>query len=176
MKFEGRWFFCDLCDTVAIKCDVCGNTSCNGGGCPECDADFEEVTKMINEGTVPPKEGLEVHSKKEDINKFFREKPIIVCLCGSTRFKDEYIKAQREETLKGKIVLSVGLWGHIEGLDMNGPTKKMLDELHLRKIDLADEVLFLNVGDYMGESTRRELAYAREKGKTVLFLEDSAEE
>jgi hypothetical protein len=99
------------------------------------------------------------------------EKPIIVCLCGSTRFKDAYVKAQRDETLKGKIVLSVGLFGWEEGLDMSGPTKKMLDELHLRKIDLADEVLFLNVGGYIGESTKRELEYAKTQGKKINFLE-----
>jgi hypothetical protein len=111
-------------------------------------------------------------------------KPTIVCLCGSTRFKDAYIKAARDETLQGKIVaardetlqgkivLTVGLFGHEEGMDMSGPTKQMLDELHLRKIDLADEVLFLNVGGYLGESTTRELAYAMDQGKKVRYLED----
>ena len=98
--------------------------------------------------------------------------PIIVCLCGSTRFKDAYIKAMRDETLAGKIVLTVGLFGHEEGLDMSGEIKKMLDELHLRKIDLASEVLFLNVGGYIGESTRRELNYAKIAGKKIRFLED----
>ncbi len=97
--------------------------------------------------------------------------PTVVCLCGSARFADAYRTAQREETLAGKIVLSVGLLGHQEGLDMNGPVKAMLDELHLRKIDLAQEVLFLNVGGYLGESSRRELAYARKRQKAIRFLE-----
>jgi len=99
------------------------------------------------------------------------EKPKIVCLCGSTRFKDAYEKAMRDETLAGKIVLSVGLFGHIEGLDMASDTKKMLDELHLRKIDLADEVLVINVGGYVGESTKREIGYAKEHGKPIRWLE-----
>lgn len=77
----------------------------------------------------------------------------------------------RDETLAGKIVLSVGLLGHQEGLDMDGPIKAMLDELHLRKIDLADEVLVLNVGGYVGDSTRREVAYATAHGKPVRYLE-----
>ena len=98
-------------------------------------------------------------------------KPTIVCLCGSTRFGDAFRDALRSETLAGKIVLSVGLLGHAEGIDMNGPVKKMLDELHLRKIDLADEVLILNVGQYIGQSTARELAYAKAAGKVVRFLE-----
>lgn len=99
-------------------------------------------------------------------------RPIVVCLCGSTRFKEAFEKASREESLKGKIVLSVGLFGHLEGLDMNGDTKQMLDHLHLNKIDLADEVLFLNVGGYIGESTSRELEYAKKEKKIIRFLEE----
>jgi len=98
-------------------------------------------------------------------------RPIVVCLCGSTRFKDAFIDAQRRETLAGRIVLSVGLFGHEEAMDMDGPVKAMLDELHMRKIDMSDEVLILNFGGYIGESTRRELEYARSRGKRVRFLE-----
>lgn len=103
------------------------------------------------------------------------EKPTVVCLCGSTRFLDAFTKANRDETLAGRIVLSVGMFGHSEGLDMNGPVKEKLDQLHLRKIDLADEVLVLNVGGYIGESTRRELAYARDTGKVIRMLEPAEE-
>lgn len=96
--------------------------------------------------------------------------PTIVCLCGSTRFGEAFKTAMREETLAGKIVLTVGLLGHAEGLDMNGPVKVMLDELHKRKIDLADEVLILDVDDYIGSSTRSELVYAESLGKKIRFL------
>ena len=96
----------------------------------------------------------------------------VVCLCGSTKFKKAYEQAMKEETLKGKIVLTVGLFGHLEGLDMNGEVKKMLDELHKKKIDLADEVLILNVCGYIGESTRGELDYAIAHGKLVRMLEE----
>lgn len=99
------------------------------------------------------------------------EIPTIVCLCGSTRFPRAFETAMRDETLAGKIVLSVGLFGHQEAMDMGGPVKAMLDQLHLRKIDLANEVLFLNVGGYLGDSSRRELAYARDRGKAIRFLE-----
>lgn len=97
--------------------------------------------------------------------------PTIVCLCGSTRFKDAFIAAQRSETLAGKIVLSVGLFGHEEAMDMGGETKKSLDRLHFDKILIADEVLILNVGGYIGESTRNEERYAMAMGKTVRYLE-----
>lgn len=97
--------------------------------------------------------------------------PKIVCLCGSTRFKDAFIQANRDETLKGNIVLSVGMFGHQEGIDMNGEVKKKLDQLHFRKIDLAHEVLVLNVGGYIGESTRNEINYSLLKKKPIRYLE-----
>lgn len=99
------------------------------------------------------------------------DKPIVVCLCGSTRFKEAFITAMKEETLAGKIVLSVGLFGHLEDIDMNGPIKKTLDELHLRKIDISDEVLILNVNGYIGESTSSEIKYAASLGKVLRYLE-----
>ena len=97
--------------------------------------------------------------------------PLVVCLCGSTKFKAEYEAANRNETLHGNIVLSVGLFGHIEGLDMDSETKQMLDQLHLRKIDLADEIFVVNPNGYIGASTSREIAYAENAGKPVRFLE-----
>ena len=105
-------------------------------------------------------------------------RPTIVCLCGSTRFWRQFQKSSLEETLAGRIVLSIGAasgtddehFGNLSG-DEYAAVKSMLDELHLRKIDLADEVLILNVGRYMGYSTRRELNYAKTLGKRVRFLE-----
>lgn len=75
------------------------------------------------------------------------DKPKKVVLCGSTRFKAEFIQANYRETMQGKIVLSVGWFSHADK-HIYQPTeaeKAMLDELHLRKIDEADEVLVLNV-------------------------------
>lgn len=95
--------------------------------------------------------------------------PVVVCLCGSTRFKEQYETVERDQTLLGKIVLTVGLFGHIEKIDMNGETKKMLDNLHLRKIDLADEVIIIDVDGYIGESTLREIQYATKQGKYITY-------
>jgi hypothetical protein len=73
------------------------------------------------------------------------ELPKIVCLCGSTRFKDQYMKANLEETLMGNIVLSVGWFTHSDTtLHPSNPQKISLDELHKRKIDLCNEVLIIN--------------------------------
>jgi len=100
-------------------------------------------------------------------------RPIVVCLCGSTRFKEAFDQANLEETLAGRIVLSVGSYLRSDQeLGLSPETKARLDELHLRKIHLADEVLVLNVGGYIGDSTRRELEYARQQGKRVRSLEE----
>ena len=108
--------------------------------------------------------------------------PTIVCLCGSTRFYEEFQRANFEETMAGKIVLSVGFYPHAqkeahhsEDIGITKDEKVSLDELHKRKIDLADEILVLNVGKYMGTSTRSELDYARANGKTIRFLEPYGE-
>ena len=97
----------------------------------------------------------------------------VITLCGSTRFKDEFLEAQKRLTLEGNIVISVGLFGH-SGDDVvwTEGVKDMLDRQHLAKIDLADEIYVINVGGYIGDSTRREIAYAEYKGKSITFLEN----
>ena len=88
--------------------------------------------------------------------------PTIVCLCGSTKFKEQFIRANFRETMAGKIVLTVGWFGHADK-DIYTPTdeeKKALDELHFRKIELADEILVIDVDNYIGGSTGNEIAHA----------------
>ena len=96
----------------------------------------------------------------------------IITLCGSTRFKDAFIEAQKRLTLEGNIVISVGLFGHSGDDEVwcEG-TKEMLDDMHKRKIDLADEIFVINVDGYIGASTRSEIEYATATGKTVRYLE-----
>lgn len=97
--------------------------------------------------------------------------PKVITLCGSTRFKDQFESEMKRLTLEGNIVISVGLFGHLEGIDMNGETKKMLDELHKRKIDLSDEIFVINVGGYIGKSTSGEIEYAKKHEKKIRYLE-----
>lgn len=105
--------------------------------------------------------------------------PTITCLCGSTRYYDAFQRANFAETLAGRIVLSVGFYPHSAGqahgewIGITPGEKEALDQLHLRKIDLADECLFLNQDDYVGQSTMRELGYARAAGKRVRWLTSS---
>lgn len=104
----------------------------------------------------------------------------VVTLCGSTKFKDQFMKAQKDLTLKGYIVISVGLFGHSgdqevwKNMDEGTltKTKEMLDDMHKRKIDMADEIFVINVNGYIGDSTKSEIKYAKEHGKVVNYLEE----
>ena len=93
----------------------------------------------------------------------------IITLCGSTRFKEQFFEVQKRLTLEGNIVISVGMFGHSGDEEVwKAGVKEMLDDMHLRKIDLADEIFVINVGGYIGESTKREIAYAEKTNKIVL--------
>ena len=96
----------------------------------------------------------------------------IITLCGSTRFKDAFLGAQKRLTLEGNIVINVGLFGHSGDNEVwTEGTKEMLDDMHLRKIDLADEIFVVNVGGYIGLSTRSEIEYVMSTGKAIRYLE-----
>lgn len=104
----------------------------------------------------------------------------VITLCGSTRFKDQFMEVQKKLTLEGNIVISVGLFGHSgdqevwENMDEGTltKTKEMLDDMHKRKIDMADAIYVINVGGYVGSSTKSEIEYAIAHGKEVRYLED----
>ena len=103
----------------------------------------------------------------------------VITLCGSTRFKDQFMEVQKRLTLEGNIVISVGLFGHSgdnevwENMDEGTltATKAMLDDMHKAKIDMSDEIFVINAGGYIGDSTRSEIEYAKMTGKAVRFLE-----
>lgn len=96
----------------------------------------------------------------------------VITLCGSTRFKDAFVEAQKRLTLQGHIVITVGLFGHSGDSEVwTEGTKLMLDDMHKRKIDMADEIYVINVDNYIGSSTRSEIEYARKTGKRVNYLE-----
>jgi hypothetical protein len=98
----------------------------------------------------------------------------VITLCGSTRFKEQFLEAQKRLTLEGNIVISVGLFGHSGDDEVWAPgTKEMLDNMHKRKIDMADAIYVINVDSYIGSSTKSEIEYALKNGKKVLYLEES---
>lgn len=121
---------------------------------------------------------LDCGIKMEKLDLDAKPRPRIVCLCGSTRFMDAFRSANLQETLAGRIVLSIGCDTKSDADlmalgELTEADKAALDELHKRKIDLADEIYVLNVDDYIGSSTFGELGYARAKGKTVRWLVNS---
>ena len=94
----------------------------------------------------------------------------VITLCGSTKFKDEFIKAQKELTLKGYIVISPCLFAQSGDKEaLNDDIREMLDDMHKRKIDMSDAIMVIDVGDYIGESTKKEIEYAKSQGKFVYF-------
>lgn len=109
------------------------------------------------------------------IRCFHGPRPPIICLCGSTRFIATWNQCRRQLTYDGYIVLAIEVvtsqTASEDPQHINQARKRQLDELHKRKIDLADVVLILKVGGYIGPSTQDEIDYARRTGKPVIFLE-----
>ena len=95
----------------------------------------------------------------------------VITLCGSTRFKEDFERVNRELTLAGNIVISVGCFGHA-GDVFTEEQKIMLDDIHKRKIDMADAIYVINKDGYIGSSTKSEIKYALERGKQIIYMED----
>lgn len=96
----------------------------------------------------------------------------IITLCGSIRFKEEFLKVQERLTLKGNIVFTPNFFNNFKG-EMSIEMKRMLDEMHRQKIDMSDEIYVINVNGYIGESTKSEIEYAISNGKKVKYLEEN---
>lgn len=100
-----------------------------------------------------------------------REYPVIT-LCGSTRFKDVFLEIQKQLTLQGWIVLTVGLFGHSGDNEVwSDNAKALLDDLHKAKIAMSDAIFVINKDGYIGESTRSEIEWAQDLGKDIYYLE-----
>ena len=119
-----------------------------------------KTTEEVTEESTAPMTGIGKRMK-------------VITLCGSTRFKEQFLEQQKRLTLEGNVVISVGLFGHSGDEEVWKPgMKEMLDKMHFQKIDMADEIFVINVGGYIGESTKREIAYAESKGKVVNYLDE----
>ena len=96
----------------------------------------------------------------------------IITLCGSIKFKNEFMKVQEKLTLEGNIVFTPNFFNNIKKEEISLDTKKMLDEMHKQKIEMSDEIYVINCGGYIGESTKSEIEYAKTKGKKIYYLEN----
>ena len=95
----------------------------------------------------------------------------VVTLCGSTKFKEEFLNIQELLTKAGCVVLSVGFFSHTDNVPITKEQEEMLREMHRQKIDMADEIFVINKNGYIGENTRLEIEYALKQGKPVKYLE-----
>lgn len=100
-----------------------------------------------------------------------KDKYNVITLCGSIRFKNEFMKVQEELTLDGNIVFTPNFFNNLKG-EIKKETRKMLDEMHRQKIDMSNEIYVINCGGYIGESTKSEIEYAKANGKKISYLED----
>ena len=115
---------------------------------------------------------LENENIKEKIKmSTVKDKYNVITLCGSIKFKNEFMKVQEELTLDGNIVFIPNFFNNLKG-EINKETKKMLYEMHRQKIDMSNEVYVINCGGYIGESTKSEIEYAKANGKMISYLED----
>lgn len=141
--------------------------------------DKPTARKLITADKEYPFVGGLILADKETFHELAKKTfPKIICLCGSTRFYEKFAQINLEFTLYGKIVLSIGcdtksddnLFSKMDECTKQS-TKRALDDLHLRKIDLADEVFIINVDGYIGESTAKEIEYAKKHNKLINYLE-----
>ncbi len=167
---------------MGYDCDQCGAVYCPPRNCTHCGSHNCMVDTSANDARACRQMIRELESDIEQLTsdaqsnrgKVPSDFPKIVCLCGSTRCMDAFHECGWQLTLDGYIVLTVGVCKHAEdhgGEALGEDVAARLDELHFRKIDLADWVLVLNINGYIGESTRKEIEYAMAAGKQVTYLE-----
>ena len=96
----------------------------------------------------------------------------VITLCGSTKFKEDFIRVQKELTLKGNIILTVGLFGHSGDDEVwSHGVKELMDDMHKRRILMSDEIYVINKNNYIGESTKNEIEFAKKHNKKIIYME-----
>ncbi|MCK4386861.1 MAG: hypothetical protein KAV41_02140 [Candidatus Pacebacteria bacterium] len=93
----------------------------------------------------------------------------IITLSGSTKFRDQFREVERMLTMDGKIVLPPAIYGKAEGIKHSVEVSKHLLSLHLDKINISDGIFVIDVGGYIGDSTKKEIDYAKDKGKFIKY-------
>jgi hypothetical protein len=121
-------------------------------------------------------------TQKYRLERVFDKKKVypVITLCGSTKFKDAFEEQRKKLSLEGYVVISLGTFEHSGDKEVwegkpegtYTETKNMIDDMHYQKIDMADKIMVINVGGYIGESTAKEIEYAKLTGKDILYLEE----
>ncbi|GAF11078.1 hypothetical protein JCM19046_1571 [Bacillus sp. JCM 19046] len=100
---------------------------------------------------------------------------VVTTLCGSTKFKEAFLETEAALTFNGHIVLSVGFFEQSDGLHLTEEKVMMLGQMHFKKIDRSDEIFVVDVNGYIGESTSKEIEYARKQGKRIRYYSKEIE-
>ena len=96
-----------------------------------------------------------------------------VCLCGSTQFKEQFLKVAHDLTLEGYTITMPGIFVHSDNEEITEEEKQFLDEVHKAKIADANLVYIINPNGYIGNSTRQEILWATQLGKKIQYLEEN---
>lgn len=97
----------------------------------------------------------------------------VITLCGSTKFKKQFEEVNAKLTIQGHVVISLGFFEQSEGIEITPEQEALFELIHYKKIDLADEIFVIDVNNYIGESTRKEMEYAKRKGKAITYYSSS---
>lgn len=129
----------------------------------------EQMTVVVEDG----------RSLLAPVNAWLEGRAPVITLCGSSRFKDAINAENARLTREGNVVISLGMFGHADFPSDDWSTdgtalKTRLDRLHFQKIAMADRVHVINPGGYIGESTAREIEYAKSLHKAISYLEPQA--
>lgn len=167
---------------MAAICNECGNGMTEDLVCLMCECDrLRDLNKIAHKAIDQLREQVRelehlrdglmsgIERQEHELTKAREAISRVVTLCGSTKFKDEFLVAQKRLTLEGWIVLSVGMFGHADSEDITTEQKTELDALHFQKIDISARSHFINKNGYIGKSTGRELEYSKQQGKIITY-------
>ncbi len=145
------------------------------GNLPDFMEDLFVTIDLFRTGEYKPKEYEEILKEngfEMDKMKYKPREHKVITLCGSTKFKEDFLRKQEELTLKGYIVLSVGVFVHDDNIEVTEEQKVELDKIHKDKIRMSDAIYVINKDNYIGESTKSEIEFAKELNKTVMYMEE----
>lgn len=145
------------------------------GNLPDFMEDLFVTIDLFRTGEYKPKEYEEILKEngfEMDKMKYKPREHKVITLCGSTKFKEDFLRKQEELTLKGYIVLSVGVFVHDDNIEVTEEQKVELDKIHKDKIRMSDAIYVINRDNYIGESTKSEIEFAKELNKTVMYMEE----
>lgn len=142
----------------------------NEGYCPCQLVKNEDTECMCKDFRDQTRTGFCHCGRYYKLNKF-----PVVTLCGSTKFKKDFELVRQAMTLEGAVILAPELYKHWDNIELTEEEIDRINLVHYQKIEMADIVFIINKGGYIGEQTRKEIEWATELNKKIVYLEDKGE-